>query len=124
MERVMKIRHMPGAVTIACLLVALAGSRGAAQEDKPIREVYQAQAMGQGTQLGQNFNVTINFERYATPEERQVLLMLSSKPVRKAYSIRSKKCTLREESRLPARWATTSASFGRFRPTTATRSAS
>ena len=74
MQKVMKIRHMPGAVTIACLLVALAGSRGAAQEDKPIREVYQAQAMGQGTQLGQNFSVTINIEQYATPEERQVLV--------------------------------------------------
>ena len=74
MPKAMKIRHIPGAVTMACLLVALAGSRGAAQEDKPIREVYQAQAMGQGTQLGQNFDVTINIERYATPEERQVLV--------------------------------------------------
>ena len=74
MQKVMRIRRTSGAVTIACLLVALAGSRGAAQEDKPIREVYQAQAMGQGTQVGKNFNVTINIERYATPEERQVLV--------------------------------------------------
>src|SRR5258706_6815006 len=74
MQKAMKIRRMPGAVTIACLLVALAGSRGAAQEDKPIREVYEGRAMGQGTQVGKNFNVTINIEQYATPEERQVLV--------------------------------------------------
>ena len=30
--------------------------------------------MGQSTQLGQTFNVTINIERYSTPEERQVLV--------------------------------------------------
>jgi hypothetical protein len=73
MQKVMKIRRMFGAVTIVCL-VALVGSHGAAQEDKPIREVYQAQAMGQSTQAGQNFNVTINIERYSTPEERQILI--------------------------------------------------
>jgi hypothetical protein len=73
MQKVMNIGPKFGAAAIACLL-ALVTSRGAAQEDKPIREVYQAQAMGQGTQLGKNFNVTINIERYSTPEERQVLL--------------------------------------------------
>jgi hypothetical protein len=36
--------------------------------------VYQAQAMGQSTQMGKNFNVTVNIERYSTPEERQVLV--------------------------------------------------
>jgi hypothetical protein len=73
MQKIMKSSRMFAAVTIICL-VALVGSRGAAQEDKPIREVYQAQAMGQSTQLGQNFNVTINIERYSTPEERQILI--------------------------------------------------
>jgi hypothetical protein len=73
MQKTMKSSRMFAAVTIIGL-VALVGSRGAAQEDKPIREVYQAQAMGQSTQLGQNFNVTINIERYSTPEERQVLI--------------------------------------------------
>jgi hypothetical protein len=72
MQKMMKISRMSGAVAIACL-VALVGSHGAAQEDKPLREVYQAQAMGQGTQLGKNLNVTINIERYSTPEERQIL---------------------------------------------------
>ena len=30
--------------------------------------------MGQGTQFGQTFNVTVNIERYSSPEERQVLV--------------------------------------------------
>ena len=46
--------------------------RGAAREN--LHEEYQAQAMGQGTQLGQNFNVTVHLEQYSTPEERQVLV--------------------------------------------------
>lgn len=45
---------------------------GAAQEN--LHEEYQAQAMGQGTQLGQNFNVTVHLEQYSSPEERQVLV--------------------------------------------------
>jgi len=44
-----------------------------AQEKMPPEE-YQAQAMGQGTQLGQTFNVTVHIEEYSTPEERQVLV--------------------------------------------------
>jgi hypothetical protein len=73
MQKELKISLMSVAVAMACL-VALVGSKGAAQEDKPIREVYQAQALGQGTQFGKTFDVTINIERYSTPEERQVLV--------------------------------------------------
>jgi len=73
MQEVIKISRMSGAVAIACL-IALLSFDSAAQEEQPIREVYQAQAMGQGTQLGQTFNVTINIERYSTPDERQVLV--------------------------------------------------
>jgi len=73
MQKVMKISRMCGAVAIACLVVVVS-FESAAQEDKPIREVYQAQAMGQSTQMGKTFNVTINIERYSTPEERQVLV--------------------------------------------------
>jgi hypothetical protein len=36
--------------------------------------VYQAQATGQGTQMGQTFNVTLIINEYSTPEERQVLV--------------------------------------------------
>jgi hypothetical protein len=35
--------------------------------DKAGPEEYQAQAMGQGTQMGQNFNVTVRIEEYSTP---------------------------------------------------------
>lgn len=54
-------------------LLLLASYRGVAQE-KAKREVYQAQAMGQGPQMGRNFNVTVNIAEYSTPEERQVLV--------------------------------------------------
>jgi hypothetical protein len=43
-------------------------------QDKAGPEEYQAQAMGQGTQMGQTFNVTVRIEAYSTPEERQVLV--------------------------------------------------
>jgi hypothetical protein len=54
-------------------LFLLAGFLSRAQE-KPKREVLQAQAMGQSTQMGQNFNVTVNIAEYSSPEERQVLV--------------------------------------------------
>jgi hypothetical protein len=73
MKKNMTIGRMCGVVAIA-FLVALVGSHGAAQEDKPLRIVYQAQAMGQLTQLGKTFDVTINIERFSTDEERQVLI--------------------------------------------------
>jgi hypothetical protein len=73
MQKMMKLSRMCGAAAIG-FLVVLVSFNSAAQEDKPIREVYQAQAMGQSTQMGQTFNVTIIVERYSTPEERQVLV--------------------------------------------------
>jgi len=72
MQRLTKI-GLAGVAAIVCL-VALLSLDSAAQEEQRVNEVYQAQAMGQSTQLGQTFNVTINIERYSTPEERQVLV--------------------------------------------------
>jgi len=43
-------------------------------QDKPKHEVFQAQAMGQSTQMGRSFNVTVNITEYSTLEERQVLI--------------------------------------------------
>jgi hypothetical protein len=43
-------------------------------QDKPKPEVFQAQAMGQGTQLGRNFSVTVHIADYSSPEERQALV--------------------------------------------------
>jgi hypothetical protein len=54
-------------------LFLLAGFRGAAQ-DKPKGEVFQAQAMGQSTQMGKTFHVTVHIAEYSSPEERQVLV--------------------------------------------------
>ena len=72
MQSLIKMR-LAGAVAIACF-VGLMSFNSAAQEEQRVREVYQAQAMGQNTQSGKTFNVTINIERYSTPEERQVLV--------------------------------------------------
>jgi hypothetical protein len=57
-------------------VLLLISSHGAAQdkEEKPKRETFQAQAMGQSSQAGQNFNVTVNIAQYSTPEERQNLV--------------------------------------------------
>jgi hypothetical protein len=74
MQKMMKISRLCGAVGIAGMIVLVSLYSVAQEEDKAIREVYQAQAMGQSTQLGKNFSVTINIERYSTPEERQVLV--------------------------------------------------
>ena len=74
MQEVMKISRVFSAVAIACVVVLVSLNNAAQSEDKPIREVYQAQAMGQLAQMGKNFNVTINIERYSTAEERQVLV--------------------------------------------------
>jgi hypothetical protein len=74
MQEVMKISRVSSAVAIACVVVLVSLNSAAQSDDKPIREVYQAQAMGQSTQMGKNFNVTVNIERYSTPEERQVLV--------------------------------------------------
>ena len=54
-------------------LFLMASFRGVAQ-DKPKREVFQAQAMGQSTQMGRTFGVTVNIAEYSSPEERQVLI--------------------------------------------------
>lgn len=73
MQKAIRAARISGLAMVVCL-AALVAFPSAAQDDKPIREVYQAQAMGQSTQLGKTFNVTINIERYSTPEERQILI--------------------------------------------------
>jgi hypothetical protein len=59
--------------------LALASIRLSFAQDKARTEVIQAQAMGQGTQMGRTFNVTVNIKQYSTPEERQVLTDAFSK---------------------------------------------
>jgi hypothetical protein len=66
--KVASYRAVP-AITVAFLMLCL----GAAQETMRADE-YQAQAMGQGTQMGQSFNVTVHIDEYSTPQERQALV--------------------------------------------------
>jgi hypothetical protein len=61
-----------GAVAIVCVLF-LSGIYSVAQDEQALHEVYQAQAMGQNTQVGQTFSVTVHIDEYSTPEERQIL---------------------------------------------------
>jgi hypothetical protein len=61
------------APAIVCVLL-LSGIHGVAQDEHALHEVYQAQAMGQNTQAGQTFNVTVHIDEYSTPEERQILV--------------------------------------------------
>ena len=49
-------------------VVLLAGTFGYAQS-----QIFQAQAMGQGTQMGRNFSITLNINEYSTLEDREVL---------------------------------------------------
>jgi hypothetical protein len=60
--------------SVSGLALFLLASFLSVAQDKPKREVFQAQAMGQGTQMGRTFNVTVNIAEYSTPEERQVLV--------------------------------------------------
>ena len=62
-----------GAAAIVCVFL-LSGIHGVAQDEQALHEVYQAQAMGQNTQVGQTFNVTVHIDEYSTLEERQVLV--------------------------------------------------
>lgn len=63
---------VPGFVSLVALAFLILGL-GTAQE-KTAPEEYQAEAMGQGDQMGQMFNVTIHIDQYSTPEERQLLI--------------------------------------------------
>jgi hypothetical protein len=69
-----KIRMPIVGVAIASLALGLFALQSSGQEERMRPEEYQAQAMGQGTQMGQTFNVTVHIEEYSTPDERQVLV--------------------------------------------------
>jgi hypothetical protein len=73
MQKLTNISRVFAVLAIACL-VMVAGLHVAAQDEKSRPEVYQAQAMGQGTQMGKTFNVTINIEQYSSADERQALV--------------------------------------------------
>lgn len=62
-------------VGLACVGLLTAGTHIQAEDKSAqLHEEYQAQAMGQGTQMGQTFNVTAIIEEWSSPEERQALV--------------------------------------------------
>lgn len=69
-----EIRMLALGVAIASLALGLFALQSSGQQEKMRPEEYQAQAMGEGTQSGQTFNVTIHIEEYSSPEERQILV--------------------------------------------------
>jgi hypothetical protein len=72
-KKVLGKKFRLGAATVVCVLL-LSGIHGIAQDEHALHEVYQAEAMGQNTQAGQTFNVTVHIDEYSTPEERQILI--------------------------------------------------
>jgi hypothetical protein len=65
-------------ITISALVILgavfLVGSSLSAQDEKPKKQVYQATAMGQGTQMGRTASVTIIIEEFSTADDQQALM--------------------------------------------------
>lgn len=55
-------------------LLMLAEGSNFAQGQKPKRQTIQAQAMGESTQLGRNFAVTLIIEDYSTADDQKILV--------------------------------------------------
>ena len=72
MRKIEKSRLVIAVVAIVSLAV-LPGVGGRAQ-DAPKREVFQATAMGQSTQLGRMFSINLIIDEYSTAEDQQALL--------------------------------------------------
>ena len=56
---------------VVCIVLA---SPGASAQKLAKSVYYQAQAMGQSTQLGQTFGITLIIEEYSTPDDQKALL--------------------------------------------------
>ena len=56
---------------VGCMLLV---SPGSSAQKLPKSIYIQAQAMGQSTQLGRTFNITLIIEEFSTPEDQQALL--------------------------------------------------
>jgi hypothetical protein len=68
-----QLGFLTAVIMMAVAVLSISTFHSSAQE-KEGRQEYQAQAMGQGTQLGQTFNVTLIIEEYSSPDERQALV--------------------------------------------------
>jgi len=70
MRKLMRVT-LAVAGTVGCMLLASPSSSA----QKLAKSIYiQAQAMGQSTQLGRTFNVTLIIQEFSTPEDQQALL--------------------------------------------------
>jgi len=85
MPKMTRLAGISAVVALACL-VGLTTFRTAAQEGTKAGEVYQAQAMGQGTQLGKIFDVNIHIDQYSTEDDRQALIAAFQKDGSKGLS--------------------------------------
>jgi hypothetical protein len=72
-----KIRNLMLAGLLLVGLLVLGSSFSFSRGPKP--ETLEGTAMGTGTQLGQNFGVTLDIYDYSTPEDRQILVQAFDK---------------------------------------------
>jgi hypothetical protein len=61
-------------VGVLTIVVAAMATVKISAQDKPKREVIQAQAMGQNRAAGKTFNVTVSIDSYSTPEDQKLLI--------------------------------------------------
>jgi hypothetical protein len=66
-------------LAIECFLVLGLLSAGTVSSSKDKNETIEATAMGTGTQLGGNMDVTLNIYEFSTPEDRQALVQAYEK---------------------------------------------
>jgi hypothetical protein len=71
-----KIFRIASKCLVVVALLLLATSAGSAREKY---ETIEAQAMGTGTQLGQNIGVTLNIYEFSTPADRAILVQAFEK---------------------------------------------
>ena len=70
MQRLMRVGFTVAGI-VSCMMLA---SPGASAQKLAKSIYYQAQAMGQSTQLGQTFGITLIIEEFSTPDDQKALL--------------------------------------------------
>jgi hypothetical protein len=74
--RILRNIILPTAVLAILVFFGPSGSKSSAQDGTKLpKPIYiQAQAMGQSTQLGQNFGFNLIIEEFSTPEDQKILV--------------------------------------------------
>src|SRR5208282_672525 len=68
------VRSILSPVFVALVVLTLFATLNTGAREKSNYEEYQAQAFGQGAQLGQTFSVTVTIYEYSPQEDQQILL--------------------------------------------------